>query len=137
MMRKKDETKREISVEQAREITTFLTLTPAETNIRIAIVDSADELTIAAANAILKTVEEPPKGALLLLISHNPGRLLPTIRSRCRLLRLPPLGEEEFGTGHAHIGVGRRGGRGAALGVLSGYAPGVALPAGAGGTGAA
>jgi DNA polymerase-3 subunit delta' len=57
------------------------------------VVDSADELNANAANALLKLLEEPPPRALLLLVSHAPGRLLPTIRSRCRRLALTPLAE--------------------------------------------
>jgi DNA polymerase-3 subunit delta' len=62
---------------------------------RIAIIDSADELNRNAANALLKMVEEPPPRSLFLLIAHRPGRILPTIRSRCRLLMLEPLSEGE------------------------------------------
>jgi DNA polymerase-3 subunit delta' len=58
-------------------------------------VDSADELNVAGANAILKTLEEPPAKSVLLVISHAPGRLLPTIRSRCRRLALRPLAPED------------------------------------------
>lgn len=60
------------------------------------IVDAADEMNPSAANALLKTLEEPPKGATLLLVSHQPSRLLPTIRSRCRPLRLSPLSPEDL-----------------------------------------
>ena len=61
-------------------------LTAAEGGWRIVIVDGADEMNRNAANALLKILEEPPRQALLLLVSHSPGRLLPTIRSRCRQL---------------------------------------------------
>jgi DNA polymerase-3 subunit delta' len=85
----------EILVEEAREIALFLRLTPAEAGWRIVVVDGAEEMNTSAANALLKILEEPPQRALLLLVSHNPGRLLPTIRSRCRRLPLaalpPPL----------------------------------------------
>ena len=63
---------------------------------RVAIVDSADDLNRAAANALLKLIEEPPDRALFLLIAHQPGRLLPTIRSRCRKLQLTALTPEEI-----------------------------------------
>jgi len=69
----------------------FFRLTAGEGGWRIVIIDSADEMGRAAANAALKVVEEPPSNALLILISHAPGRLLPTIRSRCRRLALRPL----------------------------------------------
>lgn len=81
----------EIIVEDAREIGAFLRLTPAEGGWRIVIVDGADEMNRNAANALLKILEEPPRRALLLLVAHSPGRLLPTIRSRCRRFPLAPL----------------------------------------------
>jgi DNA polymerase III subunit delta' len=81
----------EIVVDDIREIGAFLHLTPAEGGWRVVIVDGADEMNRSAANALLKILEEPPSRALLLLVAHSPGRLLPTIRSRCRRLALPPL----------------------------------------------
>ena len=69
----------------------FLRLTPAEGGWRVVIVDGADEMNRNAANALLKILEEPPRRALLLLVAHSPGRLLPTIRSRCRRFPLAPL----------------------------------------------
>ncbi|MGH7053327.1 MAG: DNA polymerase III subunit delta' [Stellaceae bacterium] len=84
----------EIVVEDAREITAFLRLTSAEGGWRIVIVDGAEEMNANAANSLLKILEEPPQRVLVLLVSHNPGRLLPTIRSRCRrmpLMALAPL----------------------------------------------
>jgi len=83
----------EIVVEDARGVGAFLALTPAEGGWRIVIIDSADEMNRNAANAVLKVLEEPPRNAVLLLVSHSPGRLLPTIRSRCRRLTLRPLAE--------------------------------------------
>jgi DNA polymerase-3 subunit delta' len=74
----------EIVVEDAREITQFFRLTAAERGWRIVVVDGAEEMNRSAANALLKILEEPPRQALLLLVSHSPGLLLPTIRSRCR-----------------------------------------------------
>lgn len=62
---------------------------------RVAIVDAADEMSSSAANALLKLLEEPPSRALLLLVCHTPGRLLPTLRSRCRRLSLRPLSIED------------------------------------------
>lgn len=93
---KKDEKLRDISVEQAREIGQFLSLTAGESEWRVVIIDAVDDLNMAGANAILKILEEPPPKSVILLISHNPGRLLPTIRSRCRTLRLQPLEEKAF-----------------------------------------
>lgn len=80
-----------IDVDSVREVGGFLRLTPAEGGYRVVVIDSADEMNPNSANAVLKVLEEPPKNALMLLISHNPGRLLPTIRSRCRTLKLRPL----------------------------------------------
>ncbi len=81
----------EIIVENTREIGHFLRLTPAEGGWRVVIVDGADEMNRNAANALLKILEEPPRRTLLLLVAHSPGRLLPTIRSRCRRFPLMPL----------------------------------------------
>lgn len=88
----------DISVEEARELSEFLSFTPAEGRWRVVIIDSIDDMNRNAANAILKTLEEPPARAILLLISHNPGILLPTIRSRCRVLKLTPLSTSDFAT---------------------------------------
>ena len=88
--------KREISVESVRKIGTFLSQTASETCWRIVIVDSADDLNRNAANALLKMLEEPPKNTIMLLVSHSPGRLLPTIRSRCRSVTLRPLADEQM-----------------------------------------
>ena len=82
----------EIVVEDAREITGFFRLTAAEEGWRIVVVDGAEEMNHSAANALLKVLEEPPRQAVLLLVSHSPGQLLPTIRSRCRRFPLAPLG---------------------------------------------
>jgi DNA polymerase III subunit delta' len=81
----------EIIVENTREIGAFLRLTPAEGGWRVVIVDGADAMNRNAANALLKILEEPPRRALLLLVTHSPRRLLPTIRSRCRRFPLAPL----------------------------------------------
>jgi DNA polymerase-3 subunit delta' len=92
--KRKDRLRSEIVVDDTREVAGFLRLTSAEGGWRIVIVDSADEMNRNAANALLKILEEPPSRSLLMLVSHNPGRLLPTIRSRCRKLVLKPLPEE-------------------------------------------
>jgi len=81
----------EIVVDDAREITSFFRLTAAEEGWRVVIIDGAEEMNRSAANALLKILEEPPRLALLLLTCHTPGRLLPTIRSRCRRFPLVPL----------------------------------------------
>ena len=80
-----------ISIEQVRKIGRFLSHRPARGAWRVAIIDPLDELSNGAANAMLKMLEEPPPQTLLLLVCHNLGRVLPTIRSRCQLLRLNRL----------------------------------------------
>ncbi len=80
-----------IGVDDVREILQFAAMTAAEADWRVIIIDAADDLNTAAANALLKTLEEPPPATLFLLVSHAPGRLLPTIRSRCLQLALEPL----------------------------------------------
>lgn len=83
-----------ITVEQVRRLATFFGSTAGEGGWRVCIVDSADELKYPeGSNALLKMLEEPPARSLFLLVSHAPGRLLPTIRSRCRRLALKPLGQ--------------------------------------------
>ncbi len=84
----------EISVDDVRAAQDFMRLTPAEGGWRVMVVDRADELNRNAANALLKTLEEPPPRAVLLLVCDAPGRLLPTIRSRCRRLVLAALSAE-------------------------------------------
>ena len=81
----------DIIVEDTRAIAGFFRLTAAEEGWRIVIVDGAEEMNRNAANALLKILEEPPRRGLLLLVSHSPGRLLPTVRSRCRHFPLNPL----------------------------------------------
>jgi DNA polymerase-3 subunit delta' len=81
-----------IPIDEVRRLRSFLGLTAEAGGWRVVIVDSADELNVNAANALLKSLEEPPPRALFLLVSSQPSRLLPTIRSRCRRLDLPPLG---------------------------------------------
>ncbi len=76
-----------------REVSAFLRLTPAEGGWRVVVLDGAEDLNRNAANALLKMLEEPPPRAVLLLTCSAAGRLLPTIRSRCRRLRLAPLPE--------------------------------------------
>jgi DNA polymerase III subunit delta' len=87
-----------IAVEDIRRITAFMGLTPAEGGWRVAIVDGAEDMNTASANALLKILEEPPPRAVLTLTCAAPGRLLPTIRSRCRRLRLSALPDEAMDT---------------------------------------
>jgi DNA polymerase III subunit delta' len=84
----------EIVVADTREIGNFLHLTPAEGGWRVVVVDGTDAMNRNAANALLKILEEPPRQTLLLLVAHSGGRLLPTIRSRCRRFPLAPLSSD-------------------------------------------
>lgn len=86
----------DIRVDDVRKLNGFFNFSSAEGGRRVVIVDAADEMNVQAANALLKRLEEPPERATLLLISHQPSRLLPTIRSRCRELRLSPLGDDDM-----------------------------------------
>ena len=82
----------EIRVDQVRKLKSFFALSSADGGRRVVIVDAADEMNVNAANALLKLLEEPPVRTVMLLVCHQPSRLLPTIRSRCRELRLAALG---------------------------------------------
>ena len=90
------QTRRNITVEQVRTMRQRLSMRPTLGSRRAIIFDPADNLEPSAANALLKSLEEPPVGTHFLLIAHRPGRLLPTIRSRCRLLQFPPVGPTEI-----------------------------------------
>jgi len=90
--------KAEIGVDEARKTAEFFARTAAGGGWRVAIVDAADELNPNSANALLKIIEEPPPNAVFLIVAHAPGRLIATIRSRCRLLELQPLGEGDVAT---------------------------------------
>ncbi len=93
---KKKRLKKSIAAETARTIPPFLHLTPAEGGWRVVIVDGAEDLNPQSANALLKVLEEPPPRAVLILVCAALGRLLPTIRSRCRHLKLAPLGAADM-----------------------------------------
>lgn len=80
-----------ITVDEIRRLSRFLSLTAHDGGYRVVIVDPADDLNISAANALLKSLEEPPPRTVFVLIAHSPGALLPTIRSRCQVVRLHPL----------------------------------------------
>jgi DNA polymerase III subunit delta' len=84
-----------ITVDETRETIGFFGSTAAAEGWRVCIVDTVDELNANAANALLKTLEEPPRQSLFLLVSHAPGRVLPTILSRCRRLSLRPLAKAD------------------------------------------
>lgn len=83
--------RKEVVIDDIRKLISFSTQTSSEGGWRIAIIDSVDDLNVSAANALLKLLEEPPAKTILFLISHSPGKLLPTIRSRCRALKMTPL----------------------------------------------
>ncbi len=91
----KGKLRQDIAVDDVRRSGSFFGSTAAAGGWRIAIVDCVDDLNAAGANALLKVIEEPPARALLLLVSHAAGRVLPTIRSRCRMLTLRPLAESD------------------------------------------
>jgi DNA polymerase-3 subunit delta' len=92
---------RNIRVDQVRRSVSFFGSTAGEGGWRVAIVDAVDELQGEGENALLKVLEEPPSRSLLLLVSNAPGRVLPTIRSRCRLLTLRPLAAADVARGVA------------------------------------
>jgi DNA polymerase-3 subunit delta' len=85
---------RNISVNQVRELGEFMSMTAALSPWRVAVIDTVDELETSGANALLKMLEEPPANTLFFLVSHAPGRLLPTIRSRCRRVNFQKLDDD-------------------------------------------
>lgn len=85
---------RSITVDQVRGLQRLFATTASLSPWRAVVIDSIDDLEPSAANALLKNLEEPPANTVFFLVSHAPDRLLPTIRSRCRLLRLGPLGSD-------------------------------------------
>jgi DNA polymerase-3 subunit delta' len=87
--------RQDIQVDDVRRTVPFFGSTAGEGGWRVTVVDAVDELNPAGANALLKVLEEPPRRALLLLVSHSTARVLPTIRSRCRLLALRPLAQDD------------------------------------------
>lgn len=94
----KGKLRQDITVDQIREMNQFFSLRPALSGWRVGVIDSLDEMNVSGMNALLKTLEEPPNNALLLLISHATQPILPTIRSRCQVLRLYPLSEDDTKT---------------------------------------
>ncbi|HEY2179833.1 MAG TPA: DNA polymerase III subunit delta' [Caulobacteraceae bacterium] len=115
--------RKQIPVEEARGLPEFFAKTPAIAPWRVAIVDTADDLNPHGANAVLKILEEPPERGIIFLISHRPGALLPTIRSRCRMLRLTAPDEGETAAWlHEKAGSGADEAR--RLSAMAGGAPG-------------
>jgi DNA polymerase III subunit delta' len=92
---KSDDRARSITVDQVRSLQPLFATTPSLSPRRVVLVDAIDDMERPAANALLKNLEEPPAGTIFLLVSHAPGKLLPTIRSRCRLLRFGLLDEAD------------------------------------------
>lgn len=88
----------EITVDEVRRLMSFFHLSSSGGGRRVALIDAADDMNPQAANALLKMLEEPPKDGVILLVAHQPARLLPTIRSRCRELRLSPLSPADMET---------------------------------------
>lgn len=114
----------DITVEEIRKLLSFFHMSAAEGGHRVAIIDAADEMNTAAANALLKVLEEPPKGGIIIMVAHQPARLLPTIRSRCRELRLTPLDHDDMAQVMAGVGVDAESDK---LAELSGGSAGEAL----------
>ncbi|MEM7547884.1 MAG: DNA polymerase III subunit delta' [Pseudomonadota bacterium] len=114
-----------INVGDIRKLKNFFQMSAADGGWRVAVVDPAEEMNPAAANALLKLLEEPPARSLLLLISHAPARLLPTIRSRCRVLKLGALDANALSAALTGAGVDK-GDQAAVLEVLSGGSAGEA-----------
>lgn len=118
--------KTQITVDEVRRLKGFFALSSADGGRRVVIVDCADDMNTQAANALLKLLEEPPENTTILLISHQPSRLLPTIRSRCRELRLRPLATPDLAEALAQAGAeGRENAE--ALATLSGGSVGGAM----------
>lgn len=93
---KEFELARSIRISQIREMQHRLTTRPTLGDRRVVILNPADDMERNASNALLKSLEEPPKGTFFLLVTHRPAQLLPTIRSRCRILRFPLLSDEQI-----------------------------------------
>ena len=116
----------QILADDVRRLNEFLGLSAADGGRRVVLVDSADEMNVQAANALLKMLEEPPERTVFLLVSHQPMRLLPTIRSRCLKLALSPLGPEDMSGALAQAGV-EAGAGATAISELSGGSVGEAV----------
>lgn len=111
-----------ITVDEMRRVSRFLSLRSHDGSYRVIIVDPADDMNRNAANALLKNLEEPPARVLFLLVSHAPGSLLPTIRSRCQVLRFQPLGQTEIEAVLDHNGIALPPGADARQALLEGAA---------------
>ncbi len=104
-----EERRRSIVADQVRDLNRRFSTHPTYSTRRIVVIDGAESMEVVAANALLKMLEEPPAGTIFILVTHAPGRLLPTIRSRCRMLRFSGLADDvmtsilgaEIGTANA------------------------------------
>jgi len=101
----KGKLRQDITVDQIRDLNKFFALRPALAGWRVGVIDALDETNVSGLNALLKTLEEPPQNAILFLVSHGTKPLLPTIRSRCQVLRLNTLSDDETGQVLSLIGV--------------------------------
>lgn len=117
--------KSDITVDAVRGMKSFFHMSASDGGRRVVIVDAADEMNRSAANAILKELEEPPARTSLLLIAHQPSRLLPTIRSRCRVLRCAPLSPDNLAAALEQAGLQTE--QAEALATLSGGSAGDAV----------
>jgi DNA polymerase-3 subunit delta' len=116
-----------ITVDEVRALKGFFALSRPDGGRRVVIIDAADEMNTNAANALLKQLEEPPKDTVFLLISHMPARLLPTIRSRCRVLACTRLQDAEMTAALSQLLPEEPEDSRAALAALSDGSPGTAL----------
>lgn len=126
MNEKGDRPSEVIRVDEIRALSDFLHMSAPDGGRRVVVIDAADEMNASAANALLKMLEEPPPEVVMFLVCHQPARLLPTIRSRCRQLRLGPLGHDEIAAVLAACDVDTPGDS-AALAELAGGSAGMAL----------
>lgn len=116
-----------LGVDQVRKLGSFFGMTAGAGGWRVVLIDAVDDMNDAAANALLKLLEEPPAAAMLLLVCHAPGRMLPTIRSRCQRLDLRPLGAYDMETELARLIPDMAADERARLAALAGGSPGAAL----------
>jgi DNA polymerase-3 subunit delta' len=117
--------KKVIPVDAARALPEFFAKAPSRSQYRVAIIDAVDDMNVNAANALLKTLEEPPERGVLFLVSHSPGRLMATIRSRCRRLGFRPWADADVADFLAGRGLDR--GAAGALASMAKGAPGRGL----------
>jgi DNA polymerase III subunit delta' len=121
------ELKRSIGVDQIRTLQARLTTRPGLSDKRAIIIDCADDFERSAANALLKSLEEPPVGTYFFLVSHSSDRLLPTIRSRCQMLRFEPLNSADMNTALSQIAPGLSENERAGLAAAGNGSPGQAI----------